>query len=216
MATQDAQPIARTKKTSSISLAPVNKNNVGTLRKLLRVSISALTSYRLTSVILPVIYTDRFFTEVLLPETEEYCQLVYYNDIPVGTVCSRIETDESHKEAKLYIMTMGVLAPYRSLGLGTHALKHVLNAASTSTAKPYIKAIYLHVQINNEAAKRFYERNGFKEVGVVENYYKKIEPRAAWVMEWTAPPRPAEAEKTEKSDEKQPAKAQGKGGKKRR
>ena len=92
-----------------------------------------------------------------------------------------------------------------------------MNAASTSVVKPYIKKIYLHVQISNEAAKRFYERNGFKEVGVVDDYYKKIEPRAAWIMEWTAPPRPVEAEKaTDKAEEKQPAKVQGKGGKKRR
>lgn len=35
---------------------------------------------------------------------------VYCNDIPVGAVCSRIETNDATKEAKLYIMTMGILA----------------------------------------------------------------------------------------------------------
>lgn len=33
---------------------------------------------------------------------------VYYNDIPVGTFCCRLEVDGD--QAKLYVMTMGVLA----------------------------------------------------------------------------------------------------------
>lgn len=36
--------------------------------------------------------------------------LVYYNDIPVGAVCSRIEKGRGPEEASVYIMTMGVLA----------------------------------------------------------------------------------------------------------
>lgn len=36
--------------------------------------------------------------------------LVYYNDIPVGAVCSRIERGQRPGEACVYIMTMGVLA----------------------------------------------------------------------------------------------------------
>lgn len=36
---------------------------------------------------------------------------VYYNDIPVGQICGRIEKPASGNEgAKLYLMTMGVLA----------------------------------------------------------------------------------------------------------
>ncbi|KAG8834687.1 hypothetical protein FRC17_007772 [Serendipita sp. 399] len=116
---------------------------------------------------------------------------VYYNDIPVGAVCCRLEqVDAATKESKLYIMTMGVLAPYRSLGLGTYAIKHLIDAASASTNKPYIKSLYLHVQVSNDSAKKFYERNGFKETKVVEDYYKKIEPKAAWMMEYEMPPRP--------------------------
>lgn len=50
------------RKNSRFSLASVNKNNLGTLRKL-------------NSVIFPVTYTERFYSDVLLPEAEEYCQL---------------------------------------------------------------------------------------------------------------------------------------------
>jgi len=47
----------------------------------------------------------------------------------------------------------------------------------------------MHVQSSNVDARRFYERHGFKEVGRVDGYYKRLEPHDAWVLE-----RPLEAE----------------------
>ena len=46
-----------------------------------------------------------------------------------------------------------------------------------------MQRVYLHVQISNDDAKRFYEKHDFREVGVDESYYKKIQPPAAWVLE---------------------------------
>jgi len=43
--------------------------------------------------------------------------------------------------------------------------------------------ISLHVQENNIDALRFYERHGFKIVGNDPEYYKKIEPHGAWILE---------------------------------
>ena len=42
--------------------------------------------------------------------------LAYYNDIVVGAVCCRI--DQAEDARRLYIMTLGCLAPYRRLGIG--------------------------------------------------------------------------------------------------
>ncbi|KAH9935302.1 acyl-CoA N-acyltransferase [Fomitopsis serialis] len=141
---------------SRVSLASLTPNNLGTVRKL-------------NSVLFPIKYSDKFYQDVLLPEAEEFCKLIYYNDIPVGTICCRMETVEG--KTRLYLMTMGVLAPYRSRGLGSYALQHVLKAAAAQT-KPRIADIHLHVQVSNHEAKNIFE-----------GYYKKIVPHDAWVLE---------------------------------
>ncbi|KAF5393426.1 hypothetical protein D9757_000777 [Collybiopsis confluens] len=152
---------------SKISFASLTPHNLGTLRKL-------------NSVLFPISYSDRFYADVLKSEVEDYCKLVYYNDIPVGTICCRIESKDN--ETRLYLMTMGVLAPYRSRGLGSQSLRQVIDAVK-SHPKSQIGKIYLHVQTSNSEAKFFYEKHGFVQVGVHENYYKKIVPRDAWIME---------------------------------
>ena len=58
----------------------------------------------------------------------------------------------------------------------------------TRSRSPKIDRIYLHVQVSNTAGKAFYERHGFKQAGVHEDYYKKIQPRDAWVLERSFPP----------------------------
>ena len=48
----------------------------------------------------------------------------YFNDIMVGAVCCRVDVIDGKR--KLYIMTLGCLAPYRNLGIGTKMLEHVM------------------------------------------------------------------------------------------
>lgn len=55
--------------------------------------------------------------------------------------------------------------------------------AAAAHAKPPVKSVYLHVQTSNKGAKVFYERHGFKEISIHPNYYKKIVPHEAWVLE---------------------------------
>ena len=96
-----------------VSFASLTSNNLGTVRKL-------------NSVLFPIKYSEKFYQDILLPEVEDFCKLgmsptalrcleltwpshpVYYNDIPVGTVCCRLETKEGR--TSLYLMTMGILA----------------------------------------------------------------------------------------------------------
>jgi len=155
-----------TRATPRVSFASITPNNIGTVRKL-------------NSVLFPIKYSEKFYQGILQPEVEDFCKLVYYNDIPVGTLACRLENkdDQTH----LYLMTMGVLAPYRSRGLGSQSLELVLKAAEAHQ-KPKINRIYLHVQVSNDGAKLFYERHGFQEAEIHKDYYRKIEPHDAWVL----------------------------------
>jgi N-alpha-acetyltransferase 50 len=59
------------------------------------------------------------------------------------------------------------------------------NAAARQTKATKIDKIWLHVQISNEDGKRFYEQHGFAVVRVHNDYYRKLQPRDAWVLEKT-------------------------------
>ena len=56
------------------------------------------------------------FVIILCIHTYNFIFTAYFNDVVVGGVCCRIETEGELR--KLYIMTLGCLAPYRRLGIG--------------------------------------------------------------------------------------------------
>eukprot|EP00455_Lapot_gusevi_P006803 TRINITY_DN1291_c0_g1_i4.p1 TRINITY_DN1291_c0_g1~~TRINITY_DN1291_c0_g1_i4.p1 ORF type:complete len:173 (+),score=52.89 TRINITY_DN1291_c0_g1_i4:57-575(+) len=136
---------------------------------------------RLNIAIFPVRYNDKFYqTDILKEEHRDVTKLVYHNDVLVGAVCCRLETEGSVQ--KLYIMTLGVLAPYRGYGIGSRILQSIIDYAET---KENISEIFLHVQINNEDALRFYARFNFEIVGTVEKYYQRLEPSSAHILRRT-------------------------------
>ena len=104
-------------------------------------------------------------------ESGELAKLAYFNDIVVGAVCCRVDMQgagrkvlltedsilldfgrsNSQKQSlisncrlQLYIMTLGCLAPYRRLGIGTRMLEHVLNIVKEDGN---YTSIFLHVQV---------------------------------------------------------------------
>ncbi|KAF7361730.1 N-alpha-acetyltransferase 50 [Mycena venus] len=151
------------------SFASLTPNNLGTVRKL-------------NSVLFPIKYSEKFTKTSSCPRSRTSANscTITMSLVRLGTVCCRLENKDG--QVSLYLMTMGILAPYRSRQLGSTSLKLVLDAAAAHT-KPKIDRIYLHVQISNADAKKFYERHGFAEIGVHENYYKKIVPHDAWILE---------------------------------
>lgn len=61
-----------------------------------------------------------------------------FNDIPVGNLCCRYEYKWSSSSSSLppvnvYIMTLGVLAPYRRLGIGRALIDHLFSVVSPGT-----------------------------------------------------------------------------------
>ncbi len=90
---------------------------------------------KLNQIVFPVSYNDKFYKDILdvgqlaklgkfflktvsirLVWPFHFFCLAYFNDIVVGAVCCRIDTTENKR--RLYIMTLGCLAPYRKLGVG--------------------------------------------------------------------------------------------------
>ncbi|EYU29241.1 hypothetical protein MIMGU_mgv1a017258mg [Erythranthe guttata] len=75
-------------------------------------------------------------------------------------------------------MTLGVLAPYRGLGIGAKLVNHVLDLCT----KQNIGEVYLHVQTNNEEAIKFYKKFGFEITETIHNYYTNITPPDCYVV----------------------------------
>ncbi|KAG0206933.1 N-alpha-acetyltransferase 50 [Mortierella sp. GBA30] len=153
-----------------VGLGDITPNNLGQLK-------------RLNTVLFPVVYTPSFYKDIL--EVGEFAKIIYFNDVCVGAVCCRKENVEGSTSLQnLYIATLGVLAPYRRLGLGSKMLKHILeNAELPPSSGPKIGKVYLHVQSNNEEALEFYKKHGFTVAERCENYYPHFEVSDAYKLE---------------------------------
>lgn len=156
---------------------------------------------------LPVRYSPKFYKDLLAPEgtTEhtydpKYMRFGHYNGFAIGAVAARLEKEEGEGlegKFKLYIMIMNVLAAYRRRGVASTLLGHIIKEASKDER---VTELILHVQTSNVEAKDFYLANGFEEVGIVEDYYKRIEPTSAFLLkrrnEFTPRERGTEEEST--------------------
>lgn len=155
---------------------------------------------RLNQVMFPVSYNDKFYKDVL--EVGELAKLAFFNDIVVGAVCCR--EDKSPGQRRLYIMTLGCLAPYRRLGIGTVMVQHILQLCADDGN---FDNVFLHVQVNNDVAIKFYEQFGFEVKERKEAYYKRIEPADAFVLQKTfrEPPAAGAAAGAKRQNSGQPA-----------
>eukprot|EP00899_Mesostigma_viride_P014663 jgi/Mesvir1/23198/Mv22662-RA.1 len=126
--------------------------------------------------IFPLRYQDKYFQDAM--SAGEFTKLAYYSDICVGAIACRLEKREGGG-AHLYVMTLGVLAPYRRLGIGSTLLQ---NALELARGDENIKDAYVHVQVNNSEAVAFYKKYGFETTETIKDYYKRIEPRDCYKM----------------------------------
>jgi ribosomal protein S18 acetylase RimI-like enzyme len=181
-ATGDQKSRRNKQKEVKVTFGTVTEKNLGQLKIL-------------NSVVFPVHYNDKFYANLL--RSPELCQLAYYNDVLVGAVCCRLEKkDQNSKDLRLYIMTLGVLAPYRQLKIGTQLLNFVFQCAKQ---RPDISEIYLHVQTNNDEAIAFYKKFGFEIKETIKNYYSKIEPPDCYVLTKTVERSTTEPPKTQEA-----------------
>ncbi|XP_065045538.1 uncharacterized protein LOC135581603 isoform X1 [Musa acuminata AAA Group] len=147
---------------AAISLDGVRDKNVMQLKKF-------------NTALFPVRYNDKYYADALA--SGDFTRLAYFSDICVGSIACRLEKKEGGAIC-VYIMTLGVLAPYRGLGVGTKLLNHVLDLSH----KQNIWEIYLHVQTNNDDAIAFYKKFGFEITDTIRNYYMNISPPDCYVL----------------------------------
>jgi len=106
---------------------------------------------------------DNKYYDSVLSWGPDFNWLAYYNDISVGSMSCKI--DESTKS--LQIVSIAVLSKYRRLGVASKLYEKIQFIAEHN---PDVKRVYVHVQVDNEAACKFFEKLGFKQEKTIDVY----------------------------------------------
>lgn len=105
---------------------------------------------------------SEYFVKHTSPQAiEEICKNIDFNE----EVQSYLRCQEYNC---VYIMTIGVLDEYRKLHIGTNLINHIINKALSDNI---CIGVYLDVVYYNLSAVKFYEKNGFKKVSKLINFY---------------------------------------------
>jgi ribosomal protein S18 acetylase RimI-like enzyme len=145
-----------------VEFGDINKNNFNQLKQLNNLS-------------LPVRYQFGFYYRII--NHLRYGRFAYLNDIIVGAITWKY--DKCGNENNVYIMTINVLENYKRHKIGTQLLQELIRLHKNMKE---ISFINLHVHVQNDIAKKFYEKNGFEVVKILDNYYTDIEPKGAYYL----------------------------------
>ncbi|MGC8662964.1 MAG: ribosomal protein S18-alanine N-acetyltransferase [Thermoplasmata archaeon] len=118
--------------------------------------------------------------------TEKYSLEIYhsiYNSWPEGFILADVDSKivgviASNKNSiyEARILMFSVDTPYQNMGIGTMLLKHFEDVCRQEG----IRAIRLEVRISNDSAIKFYEKNGFVIINMINSYYSNGE--SAYIM----------------------------------
>ncbi|KAK2057047.1 hypothetical protein LY76DRAFT_575210 [Colletotrichum caudatum] len=149
---------------------------------------------RINSLLLPVAYPETFYAAAL---TGALSRVITWSDPSapgveqvVGGVVSRVEPSPfapaspgARSEHALYIQSLALLSPYRSYGLATATIDHLVAAAAALSPEINLRHIYAHVWTDNEEGMHWYTARGFERYGEpLLGYYTKLRPDSAWVV----------------------------------
>ncbi|OIW30871.1 hypothetical protein CONLIGDRAFT_630787 [Coniochaeta ligniaria NRRL 30616] len=170
---------------SNATIAPINPSHIPALR-------------RINSLLLQITYPDSFYTTALtVPTSSLFSRAILWSDDPaatsppkvIGSIVCRLEPPPPNSTTSaIYIQSLTLLSPFRSLGLAAAALEHVISTAALLSLDPEagvdIRHIYAHVWTENEEGLRWYASRGFKREGTrpVAGYYFRLRPDTAWVV----------------------------------
>ena len=163
--------------------------------------------HRLNALLLPIQYPDAFYKETLEDEViasitrvvlwtptdslrngnsvvDQLPSQVESEDKVVAGIRCRLLASPPHmpstNEPNLYISTIGVLAPFRQLSLGSHLLEEIFQVAVDDYG---LTTVYAHVWEANEDGLEWYLKRGFTILRQEVGYYRKLAPRTdAWLI----------------------------------
>ena len=162
---------------------------------------------RVITLLLPIRYPDKFYKDTIANTSESSLARVAVwldGDIiskvsklgsttsqsepvmerkVIGGIQCRVEQNPSLPvgERQLYVQTIGVLAPYRQLGIATRLLEEII--MTVIQYHESVTSVYAHVWEANTDALEWYSRRGFSiDGGVIESYYRRLKPSGARIV----------------------------------
>ena len=115
-------------------------------------------------------WEESLFIDILSTNGKYF--FVYESDRkPVAYIIFETVLDEGH------ITDLAVSEKYRNKGIGKELIEKTLDLAKGSK----IKSIFLEVRESNEAARRLYQKLGFKLLGKRKGYYPKNEDALTYI-----------------------------------
>lgn len=176
-AASEASPVALVQSSAAdldIAVTSLHKGNLEALKLM-------------NSIIFPLKYSDQVYRDCM--QFPQLTALAYHQDTLVGAIMGRLEvrkakeggggSSSSPGGARLYIASLGVLAPYRGYKVGSQLLTRSLAGAAEDSM---VMEAVVHMHVGNDDGKRFYERHGFKVTETVPNYYRSLDPPDALVL----------------------------------
>lgn len=178
---------AREPRLVEIPPLPADLPREATIRPVTTADINPLR--RINALLLPVAYPDEFYRGTTDPaawgNTSRVITWAHKGHEPkvIGGVVARVEPIHAGTtEQTVYIRSLCILSPYRSLGLIGAAVDNIV---ATAVADPSldVKTVSAHVWTENEEGLRWYDARGFKrDAQPVNGYYRKLRPDSAWLV----------------------------------
>ncbi|KAI9670877.1 MAG: hypothetical protein M1817_003762 [Caeruleum heppii] len=147
---------------------------------------------RINSLLLPLRYPDKFYTEINSdPEVASVTRVAVWRDSSssstqvqdakvIGGIRCRIEPEADNPARKcLYVQTLSLLSPYRHLAIASNLLHEVVETAAQQHG---ISSVYAHVWEQNEDALEWYVKRSFAIGQKLESYYTRLRPGGARIV----------------------------------
>jgi N-alpha-acetyltransferase 50 len=158
------------------SIQPVSAADINALR-------------RINALLLPVAYPDEFYQRLTDPSAGRFSRVIRWAHAGeeakvVGGVVCRLEPHFAGSTSQtLYIRSLCLLSPYRSLGLVSAAVDNIVATAIADLGED-VKTVTAHVWTDNEEGLQWYENRGFKRGSQpIKGYYMKLRPDSAWLVQ---------------------------------